>query len=107
MSTTAASTDAEFISAVTSASMGDHTDNPAFVINPQAHKHDLLSWCMHECDAMEHLATVGGQEIFAGDPERTVEQLRGRLEVLSNVLHRIADLEKPQKEQAASQASMH
>lgn len=107
MSTASESTKPEFISAVSSSSMNYEAERPAFVINPEADKRDLLSWCITECNEMEHLATVGAQEVFAGDPARTVAQLGGRLEVLSNVLHRMASIEKPAKDPLQSQSSMH
>jgi hypothetical protein len=64
---------------------------PAFVLNPQASKQDLLSWCAVESQHLQHLASVGQNEVFADDALLTIQQLYGRLHVLSGILGHIAE----------------
>jgi hypothetical protein len=86
---------AQPIPATTIAAIRDNSEHAALIVNPLADKQDLLHWCVYESDQMEHLANMGREEVFAGDCARTVEQLRARLEVLSAVLHRVQDMDKP------------
>jgi hypothetical protein len=82
--------------AVCPGTMNYGAEAPAFIVNPQASKQDLLSWCAAESEQLQHLAHVGQNEVFADDALITVQQLYGRLHVLSGILAHIADFE-PQR----------
>jgi hypothetical protein len=77
--------------AVCPGTMNYGAEAPAFVLNPQASKQDLLSWCAVESQHLRHLASVGQNEVFADDALLTIQQLDGRLHVLSGILGHIAE----------------
>jgi hypothetical protein len=77
--------------AVCPGTMNYGAEAPAFVLNPQASKQDLLSWCVVESQQLQHLALAGQHEFFADDALLTVQQLHGRLHVLSGILGHIAE----------------
>jgi hypothetical protein len=64
---------------------------PAFIVNPQASKQDLLSWCAMESQHLQHLASLGQAEMYPGDALTTMHQLDGRLRVISGILEYLAE----------------